>query len=422
MPLRRTHRKSRHGCKACKQRRVKCDEKRPTCSNCTTRQEECEYVTDASYIWAADEPPAPRRTRSRRIAPSITTTTTTTTQGSTPETPFRLLDRPFSHETASLTPPLDMTQLRLLVNWQTETCQFFSRDAETRIVWQVSLVDEALKTPPLMHGILAVSALHLALLDLQCGQEQAFWLGLATAHKGEALQALREGLNSVAADNARSMMGLSALVVAYAFGAALTGSGADDSGDRPSLDSLNNIFVLCRGVQQVTNSAYAVLRQSNFAPLFNPGDQSVAIPDHVRESLDHLEHLNTECLQAGEHDHDSATYTRVIEALRSLSGHAFTQPNSMTLAAGWAIRVSSEYLGYLQANHPFALVVHAHYCAFLHLARGNCFLRSWGRAVLEDILCLLDDEWKPHIEWPVTEVFGDGHLQSSQSPVFSINT
>ncbi|KAL4972258.1 hypothetical protein BDW66DRAFT_163020 [Aspergillus desertorum] len=393
MPLRRTHRKSRHGCKACKQRRVKCDEARPACSNCRQRQEECEYVTEVSYIWAGDD--TPRRGR-RRIAPSKQEEGDSS---ATPETPFRLLDRPSSHETPLLNPPLDMTQLKLLVNWQHETCQFFSRDTETRVVWQISLVDEALKTPPLMHGILAVSALHLALSD--SGHEQAFWLGLATAHKGQALQALREGLNRVTPDNARSMIGLSSLVVAYAFGSALTGTDGSES-DKPSLDALNKVFVLCRGVQQITSAAYAVLRQSNFAPLFSPSDQSIAMPDHVKDSLDYLDQLNTKCLYAG--DHDAATYARVIDALRSLSGHAFSQPNSMTLPAGWAIRVSPKYLEYLQAKHPFALVVHAHYCAFLHLARGNCFLQGWGRSVLEDILELLGEDWKAYIKWPICEV------------------
>ncbi|KAL4995950.1 hypothetical protein BDV10DRAFT_173401 [Aspergillus recurvatus] len=404
MPLRRTHRKSRHGCKACKQRRVKCDEARPICSSCRQRQEECEYVTEASYIWARDD--APRRGR-RRIAPSKQAGAETS---ATPETPFRVLDGPSGHETPLLNPPLDMTQLRLLVNWQHETCQFFSRDTETRVVWQISLVDEALKTPPLMHGILAVSALHLALSDP--GQDQALWLGLATAHKGQALQSLREGLNNVTPDNARSMMGLSSLVVAYAFGSALTGTDGSDS-DKPSLSALNSVFVLCRGVQQITNAAYAVLRQSNFAPLFSPSDRSTAIPDHVKESLDYLDHLNTKCLYSG--DHDAATYTRVIDALRGLSGHAFSQPNSMTLPAGWAIRVSREYLEYLQAKHPFALVVHAHYCAFLHLARGNCFLQGWGRSVLEDILDLLDENWKAYIKWPLIEVFGEDILRSQQA-------
>ncbi|KAL4928053.1 Zn(II)2Cys6 transcription factor [Aspergillus undulatus] len=396
MPTRRTHRKSRHGCKACKHRRVKCDEARPVCSNCSQREELCEYVTEASYIWAEEEAPA-RRTRRRK------TPAQTENHASPSDAPFQLLDRFGGPGASSSSPSLDMTQLRLLVNWQHETCQFYSRDTETRIVWQINLVDEALKTPPLMHGILAVSALHLALSDQS---DPALWLEIATAHKGQALHALQKGLRNVTEDNARSMMGLSALVVAYAFGSALTDTGVSD-GDRPSLNSLNNVFILCRGVQQITDAAFSFLRQSNFAPLFAPGNPYLAMPDYVKASLDRLDRLNTEYLHA--EDHDAATYTRAIEGLRGLSGHAFTQPNSMTLAAGWAIRVPPEYLQYLQANEPLALVVHAHYCAFLHLARGNCFLQYWGRFVLQDIRRLLDESWEGYISWPIAEVFGEGY-------------
>ncbi|KAL4965751.1 Zn(II)2Cys6 transcription factor [Aspergillus stella-maris] len=391
MPIRRTHRKSRHGCKACKQRRVKCDEARPVCSNCQQREEECEYVTDASYIWAEEAPPRPsRRRRERR----------TFDEGESPrQAPFRILER---SGPGALSVSLDMTQLRLLVNWQHETCQFFSRDTETRIVWQIYLVEEALVSPPLMHGILAVSALHLALSEQS---DQALWLETATAHKGEALQFLREGLGRVTDANARSMMGLSALVVAYAFGSALADTEISDT-DKPSLEALNNVFVLCRGVHEITNQAYTVLRQSNFGPLFSPGDPSLAVPDYIKASFDHLDQLNAEFLQHG--NHDAATYSHVIEVMRDLAGHAFTQPNSMTLAAGWAIRATPEYLRYLQAKEPFALVVHAHYAGFLHSAKGNCFLQHWGRSVLEDIIGLLDERWKSYIGWPITEVFGEG--------------
>ncbi|ETN37540.1 uncharacterized protein HMPREF1541_07162 [Cyphellophora europaea CBS 101466] len=41
---RRSHRKSRKGCLTCKTRRVKCDETRPICTNCSSRATECEYV------------------------------------------------------------------------------------------------------------------------------------------------------------------------------------------------------------------------------------------------------------------------------------------------------------------------------------------------------------------------------------------
>ncbi|KAG4434441.1 hypothetical protein IFR05_010081 [Cadophora sp. M221] len=40
---RRPHRKSRLGCLACKQRKIKCDESRPICLNCVRREIDCEF-------------------------------------------------------------------------------------------------------------------------------------------------------------------------------------------------------------------------------------------------------------------------------------------------------------------------------------------------------------------------------------------
>lgn len=40
---RRTHRKSRAGCSTCKVKRVKCDEKKPTCSRCLRNYTDCNY-------------------------------------------------------------------------------------------------------------------------------------------------------------------------------------------------------------------------------------------------------------------------------------------------------------------------------------------------------------------------------------------
>lgn len=40
---RRFHNKSRTGCRGCKERRIKCDEGRPICSNCIRRSANCEY-------------------------------------------------------------------------------------------------------------------------------------------------------------------------------------------------------------------------------------------------------------------------------------------------------------------------------------------------------------------------------------------
>ncbi|KAJ8062928.1 hypothetical protein OCU04_008175 [Sclerotinia nivalis] len=41
---RRPHKKSRYGCKSCKTRRLKCDETKPTCANCSKSNIVCEYL------------------------------------------------------------------------------------------------------------------------------------------------------------------------------------------------------------------------------------------------------------------------------------------------------------------------------------------------------------------------------------------
>ncbi|OAL47349.1 hypothetical protein IQ07DRAFT_590196 [Pyrenochaeta sp. DS3sAY3a] len=54
--LRGYHHKTRTGCSECKRRRVKCDLRAPTCSNCSRRDSFCAYPTT---IWSSDQQPSP---------------------------------------------------------------------------------------------------------------------------------------------------------------------------------------------------------------------------------------------------------------------------------------------------------------------------------------------------------------------------
>ncbi|KAM5345818.1 hypothetical protein ACJ41O_011679 [Fusarium nematophilum] len=54
--LRRAHRKSRNGCYECKRRHIKCDESRPSCSNCVVSERSCAYPATATS--AAAQTPA----------------------------------------------------------------------------------------------------------------------------------------------------------------------------------------------------------------------------------------------------------------------------------------------------------------------------------------------------------------------------
>ncbi|KAF4122522.1 Fungal Zn(2)-Cys(6) binuclear cluster domain [Geosmithia morbida] len=87
MPPRRSHKKSRAGCRRCKIRKIKCDEVHPRCGNCHRHGVVCDFEsTDAADELATIPTPAagptspmPPPTPSPMAATPTTTTTTTTT-------------------------------------------------------------------------------------------------------------------------------------------------------------------------------------------------------------------------------------------------------------------------------------------------------------------------------------------------------
>lgn len=54
--LRKPHRKSRLGCKTCRTRRVKCDEIRPFCGNCTKHGVSCDFAPVISTYSKSSQP------------------------------------------------------------------------------------------------------------------------------------------------------------------------------------------------------------------------------------------------------------------------------------------------------------------------------------------------------------------------------
>jgi len=302
-----------------------------------------------------------------------------------------------------------MEQLQLVIQWIQRTHTFLARNEETRKVWEMAVLEEGLKAPFLMHGILALSALHLSCTR---DSEQAKWLSVAISHKNTALSMFSEQLSNIDRSNAKAMMGFAGLVVVFGLGSAL--APGTDAG--PSLDALIEIFTLARGVQAVVNEAFQFLLQSNFAPILEATPPAIPFPDHVLIAFDNLSQLNTRLGQQSAH-HDSTNYERPIQQLRYMAAFTLAQPTSMTLVGGWAIRAPSEYMSALNRREPFALVLLAHFCGFLNMACENWFVGPWGPIVLEEINQQMPSDWQQHIKWPIEQVLGMQHIQSNVSPM-----
>ncbi|KJR83330.1 uncharacterized protein SPSK_04230 [Sporothrix schenckii 1099-18] len=103
------HRKSRNGCTKCKTRRVKCDEVRPVCSNCSRLGLDCAWPT-ADAPGRCSPPhqlPSPAATRRpgphaapmsvSQISPSLTPTSATSAASTTPHPPSHPQPQPQPH-------------------------------------------------------------------------------------------------------------------------------------------------------------------------------------------------------------------------------------------------------------------------------------------------------------------------------------
>ncbi|KAJ5691085.1 hypothetical protein N7488_011820 [Penicillium malachiteum] len=388
MHHRRAHTKSRHGCTTCKTRRVKCDEQRPICGNCSSRNETCAYPGSGPFFFTGSQ-----GRRSRKKASSED-------RQSNSESPsfhdFNQLGH--SPTTASYAPTLDMKQLELVLQWINETHKLPARNEETRKVLEKIVLQEALTTPFLMHGILAISALHLS--HLRRDDRHEMWLDIAIAHKNTALAMFSEQLQNIGQSNAKAMMIFAGLAFAFSMATALN---LDTTEDGPGLNSLTNVFQLARGVQTIVNEAGSSLKESEFAPLFDITPPDVSIPARVIAALDQLDQLQAQCSEA-DPSIDSAAYAHAIQRMRRLVAFTFDSPMSMTMAGGWAISCPPAFLDDLNSRRPLALVVLAHYCVFLHMGRGNWSIGSWGYKVFSEITQELEPHWHPHIEWAARHI------------------
>ncbi|KAL5334850.1 hypothetical protein BJX70DRAFT_343943 [Aspergillus crustosus] len=398
MAQRRSHQKSRHGCQECKRRRVKCDESRPVCANCARRQTECEYDSSGPLRWMTDEPSrSPRLLSDRQQEP--------------PSPDFSLLGQLRNNNSTSngdvVLPPLNICDLELMLQWVNETHCVFTRSQQTEAIWRTHVPEEALSHPFLMHGILALSALHISCTRIprastENGQSGKDYLQIAISHQDLALALFREQLGDINIFNGKAMFAFASITVLYAFGFPRT-----PEPDSTAIGDLVQAFVLVRGVQHVVSRAYSIIFEDQiWAPIREVNEYDSTIPGEAQAAIDRLHKANEACTRQDPILHDSFLYQEAIDHLADLMAAVFAGLG-FAMACRWAIKLQPAFLDRLRDRRPLALVVLAHFCSLLPQFQDVWFGAEWGRRVVRDIWYTLDDQWRPLIHSCMQEVFGE---------------
>ncbi|KAK2669694.1 Zn(2)-C6 fungal-type DNA-binding domain [Fusarium oxysporum f. sp. vasinfectum] len=200
---RRSHKKSRNGCQTCKKRRIKCDENKPVCKNCSHLSFTCSFDTASDAATKTTVVPIRPRQRGRPLTwasdPGIST------QALVPISMDRQLSSPSQQSL-----PLNIDDLRLYHHYITVASLTFGDDA----MWHDKIPLLAFDNHFVLHLMLAVSGLHLARFQTL---EATKYEKLAEHHHSKALSHVTNLLPQINHQNCSALYIATVLICNYAF-------------------------------------------------------------------------------------------------------------------------------------------------------------------------------------------------------------
>ncbi|KAL5114872.1 hypothetical protein ACEQ8H_007250 [Pleosporales sp. CAS-2024a] len=374
---RRTHTKSRRGCFQCKQRHTKCNEARPRCGNCMR--------LDISCTW-------PDINNGSLASPNTSPAAHASPLEDTPALP------PISNMELSL------PDLRLLHHWTSKGYKAHQPNTAKRSdVWQCAMVELGFEHPFLLHGILALSAVHKASFLLP-GDRQAL-LHQADAHISEALDALRKHLKVPSKETAIPMFVLSSVLLTYNFASVQ---------ERPEdpIESVHHCFKLLNGIKVVIGPHWDHIRNnpSLVQYLESSSPATLKVLDTLAGNDERPEILRlmglTELVLDAQ---DKKAFADAITDLHYVAVRCryinTERDDEAAFLWSWGTKVSNRFFDLLLAHNPVACVITIHFATILAQCEDLWWIAKWPRWLLtatEQLLAGTPDllgwlDWPRHI-------------------------
>lgn len=385
---------------------MKCDESRPSCANCAHRHSECEYGSSSSLPWPNDGSDSGQ---TGEPVSGLRSPSSPTTGAATAESLGILTKLGSENATTSAGSALNFNDLELMIQWCTTTFQTLSRNERTDPIWRNIVPEEALSHPFLMHGILALSSLHLARTGPEPSRRGSY-LNRAVAHQNQALALFREMLGDVNESNAKAMFAFAGIVVIYTFAFPHT-PGAQDPWD--CIDDLYQVLVLTRGIQQVIHAPRdftSFLLDSAFGPILQVEQTQGPMPEDTIAMLKQLREANEVC-GTRDPNHELQVYEASIANLEEMLSWCYSGMRANTIAGRWAIRLDPRFMELLRERDPLALVMLAQYGVLLQYLKHRWCFDEWCVRVSKAVWAILDDEWRPLTQWAMKEILGVNFLE-----------
>ncbi|KAE8166929.1 hypothetical protein BDV40DRAFT_253883 [Aspergillus tamarii] len=367
---RRSHKKSRHGCKPCKRSHVKCDEGQPSCSLCVKRGLECIYI--------CPEPP-------RKALPD------TTEDDKTPR------------QDTSCTPGLSrvprLQEMRLLHHFSVITAPSLACDDVDLRFWQFELPQIATAHDYVMEGLLAAAALHLAFLE---ADQLSYWAQIALSYQTRASAGLRNDLVSSSENHVAKFAGTALillLITAYP-GVCKDGDPIDPLNEvvtiRSALKGCALVFSKIFENQQKTSIDFWLRREGSTVskePQESDADL-VHLHQDIMERLSEVQHAIDNCHNQYRDVYYNA-YDLTLKALRTWPAEV----GSIT----WPIWISDSFLALLEQGDWVSRIIFLFYGLNIFLGSRRWFRMGAGRRLILGVLAPIGTDippqWEEMVHW-----------------------
>jgi hypothetical protein len=340
----------------------------------------------------------------------------------------------------------------MMHNWSTETSLSLSSTPEVQQVWARTIIQIALQHRFLLHGVLAISALHVAYTRPSSTKEYRELVDYAAQHQTIALSLFQKALASPTPGGQREALFVLSVLISVIAIATLR----DEISDAMEIDIITTRasgaaimdfkwIRLSRGIlvlnqehiDELARGPVGLLVRSDVV-LENGKWQDKDLADDLRhlqrlwhgeEPLTAIEGLEEEISKADREAFDEAyfalisTRSKVTEYLHALQpdSHPTTpqcQIRSATTTSGkpcvdsrvlaevfvWLIRVPLEYIELLERQHPIALIILAHYAALLGKECATWWSEKSAYMIIRRVWVVLDERLRKWIESPMGDV------------------
>ncbi|KAI0378807.1 hypothetical protein F5Y04DRAFT_140773 [Hypomontagnella monticulosa] len=426
--IRRPHRKSRTGCIACKKRRIKCDEEKPTCAYCKIRAEPCVYPQPQSRVDRSSQP------ADEPVSTDQEDSTPQSHPSSIPNYPPLPQDLfsppPGPHDPTPADPVFGLRDLFLLHHWSTTASLSMLKTPWVDQLFQHVLPRIACQHPFLMHALLSLAALHSAHLDPSRRQDLVID---AVEHHNRAIPGFREAIDNITQENCDAVFATAILNLFYVFatfgkrkpqgrtggecGEAVRDAEQRGSRETQESDADNRTQILgvkwinlIRGVGAVVRAEMRFIRAGPLSRLSSIGDWEETDPD-VEENAEDEVLLRLESIwRSGSYRDDEAElYTRTLRCLRRTiawmnKGKAAKSENHWLGPFIWLHMVPEEYFDRLWQRQPPALVLFAYFGVVVHSLDEFWWVEGWGVEIVNELDKILGSYWSSWLKWPREEV------------------